>query len=268
MQIPKSNQESLEKTYGKDFFLEHSKNIDCYDLLAKYLKTRVTSITDYGCGHGLLVDCLIKNGVDAYGLEGSVSAKEMWSVENINRFKIIDFTKSDKDIFNTEYVITTEVAEHLPPESAESFVQLLVQNQPKNVFFGAATFFQDIGKNQSHVNEQPIGYWVNIFNKYGYDIDIVECYNLKKFFTENIKQFIKCWWYPKNMIVLTKKENININEIKKIDHINLQPRTFEACGNNVILYIIFYRDFLEYSNLILMKYLEYTKENDSTSFSL
>ena len=61
------------------------------------------------------------------------------------------------------------------------------------------------------------------------------------------------------MLVFTKKENIQLEQLKALDYINLQPKLYTTCGNNIIFNIMFYRDYLEYSHLILMKYLEQTQ---------
>jgi hypothetical protein len=257
MIVPNEIKDDLKETYTQKFFNIHKQYLPSYKKLAEYLKNKVTSITDYGCGHGLLVECLINENVDAYGLEGSDSAKEIWNKENFNKYQIYDFTKDDNIyiIPKTEYVISTEVAEHLDKKYAEKFIKNLLVNDPKLVFFGAATVFQDRGQNPSHINEQPFMYWVNLFNNYGYDIDLKETYELKRFFGENIKLFINCWWYPKNMFVFKKKLEIildflNITDITYIPKLNPEDNIFN---------ILITRDRHEYTSIILYKYIEYIK---------
>ena len=75
--IPTKISSNLSETYDEKFFSDHLKNNQSYEKLSEYLKTKTNSITEFGCGHGLLVENLIKIGVDAYGLECSESAKSM-----------------------------------------------------------------------------------------------------------------------------------------------------------------------------------------------
>jgi hypothetical protein len=257
MLLPNNISNDLSKTYNHTFFENHKNNLTIYKLFASYLKNKITNITDYGCGHGLLVECLILEGIDAYGLEGSESAKSVWNENNLDKYQIMDFTKEiDKLLIpNTEYVITTEVAEHIKPEYAENFIKLLLVNNPKGVYFGSATVMQDLNQNPTHVNEQSFIYWINLFNKYDYDIDIKETYELKKLFGDNIKDFMHSWWYPKNLFVLKPKKDLKIDFLD-IDEINYIPDLKSA---NPLMNIVIRRDFLEYSHIILSKYLEYTQ---------
>ena len=257
MQCPSEVYKDLSETYSENFFKEHHRHLECYQKIAEYLKNKVTSITDFGCGHGYLVECLIKNGISAFGVEGSESAQKIWPKDSLS-YSIVDFTKEVifDELPKTEYIISTEVAEHLPVEFAEKFIQILLHNNPKKIYFSAATVFQDQGKNPSHFNERPLIYWVKIFNKYGYDIDIEESLQIKLFFNNNINMFSSCWWYPKNLIVFTKYETINKDNLQNIDFINFIPKY--NCAD-IVTDIIFQRDYNEYSNIILIKYLEYTQ---------
>ncbi len=258
MIVPNEINEDLSKTYNKDFFDKHKQYMPCYIEFAKYLKTKVTSITDYGCGHGQLVDCLLQEDIDAYGLEGSTEAAFMWKEEYLNKYKITDFTKENQEIPETEYVISTEVAEHLHSEYAEQFVKYLVTHNPKGVFFGAATVFQDFNTNPSHVNEQPFVYWINIFNKFGYDVDIKETYELKRFFGSKGELFTPCWWYSKNMFVFKK-----ISEIKGSDFNNIKDILYiqDVRSHRNIFNIMMARDKYEYMSIILDKYIKYINVN-------
>lgn len=255
MFVPNEINEDLTKTYNEDFFKKHEQFLPSYKKFAEYLKDKVTSITDYGCGHGLLVKCLLEENIDAYGLEGSETAQIMWDKKYSDKYKIFDFTKEDNQntIPKTEYVITTEVAEHLDEKYAEKFIANLLINEPKTVYFCAATKFQDLDNNPSHVNEQPFAYWIGLFTKFNYDIDLKETYELKKFFGENIKLFISCWWYPKNMFVFKKKSDLIIN------FLHIPDITFIPLLNtdNKIFNLVITRDRHEYTTIMLHKYIEY-----------
>lgn len=74
-------------------------------------------ILDVGCGNGELVDFLIKNGFNVYGIDASQSGIKIAKLKNPNRVFLQDLTSDDlppeiSDIpFDT--VISTEVVEHL-----------------------------------------------------------------------------------------------------------------------------------------------------------
>ncbi len=257
MNIP-TQTTTLATTYTKNFFESHANLLISYEMLSKYLKTKVTSITDFGCGCGLLVECLLKQGIEAFGIDGSVGAKDTWNIDHLSQYSILDFTQelSVTDIPRTEYTISTEVAEHLDAKYARNFIKYLTIHKPKNVYFGAATPYQDHGINPTHVNEQPFEYWVKIFNEFGYDIDIKETHDLKVFFGQNINSFVKGWWYVKNMFVFKK-----IAEINASDFIDLGQALYYPIinMNSPTSQLIFERDRYEYVSLIMLKYLIYGK---------
>lgn len=182
MQVPKSKDE-----YSEDFFRQHEENAPIYPAIASILGNFVVrdgllgqketpfSTLDVGCGHGLLVEAWRDYGIKSYGVEGSVSAKSMWPEQYQNEFyQVLDLREADSsNLPKTEVVMTFEVAEHLPEESASRFVELLVSHNPAYVFFGAATINQDLGKNPSHLNENTFSYWINHFYSNGYIPDLV-----------------------------------------------------------------------------------------------
>ncbi len=93
-----------------------------------------------------------------------------------------------------DLVVSLEVAEHLSPERADSFVKDITE-LGDTVMFSAAVPGQG-GTN--HINEQYMGYWTDRFARYGYDpFDIVR---------PRIQDNPDVpFWYRQNIIVFAKK---------------------------------------------------------------
>ena len=121
------------------------------------------SLADIGCGTGTwLAAGLASGATDAFGIEGDWVTTEMLDDPRIV-FQPHDleqrFTGPRVDL-----AMSLEVAEHLSPARAETFVADLVALAPA-VLFGAAIPGQG-GVN--HVNEQWQSYWAGLFATHGY----------------------------------------------------------------------------------------------------
>jgi hypothetical protein len=217
--------------YSKEFFEAHRKTAAVYDILVDLFSQsmidsinkddgnipnlRDMSVMDVGCGHGLLVEAWRKAGVtNSYCIEGSPEAEHMWPQEYKEKFYVLQDLEAPetRDVVTaTNFVTSFEVGEHLQPENAGHFVEILTLHHPRLVFFGAATPFQDRGMNPSHVNENTFEYWIKHFAFNGYHVDWTRTAMLKhKLLSMHSKEFIetvmKSWWYPKNLLVFAPKE--------------------------------------------------------------
>ena len=248
-----NDDEKLEDMYSTDFFESHLNLIDSYETLANYIKVNhstLHSVLDIGCGHGLFVESLRQRGFMSYGIEGSISAMNMWPQKYKDSYQVLDLRKNvHSDIPKTDIVICTEVAEHLPKDKAEHLISIIVTNDPEYIYFSAATYYQDMGQNPGHINEQPFVYWLNIFNKCGYCIDVENTHKLKVYMITNIQHFVSSWWYPKNLFILKKGEGFVHNKMEDFDYnIDLS----ELFKNSApIDQIIHYRDFMEFKYCLL-----------------
>ena len=211
-------------TYNREFFQQHLQYKGSFSILADVLISYIrpkdsssdtfsSSIVDVGCGHGLLVESIrdqSDDAIEAYCLEGSRDASFLWpkAAKDVY-YTLVDITSPEATsvIPKTEYVASFETAEHIPSWGAEDFVHLLTLHGPKAVFFGAATENQDQGKNPTHVNENSLKYWVDMFNSVDYKLDAVMTFFFRKQMLEDPRNAVQAdsilntWWYPKNSLI-------------------------------------------------------------------
>ncbi|MBU2052597.1 class I SAM-dependent methyltransferase [Patescibacteria group bacterium] len=123
-------------------------------------------MVDVGCAIGDLVAEWLKRGVDAMGIEGSHAAKPylMAPEESI---LFADLRDPLPQLRKFDLCTCFEVAEHIEPEYADIFVKsitglsdrILISLAPPNQ---AGTH---------HVNCRSIGYWMEIFDAFGFKMD-------------------------------------------------------------------------------------------------
>lgn len=131
-------------------------------LIARYLN--VKSVVDFGCGQGAWLLPWKRLGVvDLLGLDGQYVARNALLISQ-DEFRPCDLSKPINLSRSFDLVQSLEVAEHLPEQSADIFINNLVCHG-KIVLFSAAAIGQG---GENHVNEQPYHYWRDKFLKRGY----------------------------------------------------------------------------------------------------
>lgn len=176
----------------------HSKNLHLLDAPSKIFpmilqKYDPKSILDVGCGLGTWLKVISDCGIDDFlGIDGIEVADDSFLVSK-SRFQkqnLISHWDLDRKF---DLLLCLEVAEHLPSESADSFIQTLT-NHSDIIVFSAAVPHQP---GQGHINCQWINYWQDLFNKYGYAcFDEIRPIIWSKSFPE--------WWYKQNIFIAKK----------------------------------------------------------------
>lgn len=154
-----------------------------------------TSVVDIGCGVGNFLREFKAKGVETItGIDGAWADKEEIS-RNIqfDNFEEWDLTKEWQPEVIYDLAISLEVAEHIEPEFADTFVKTLT-NCSDNIVFSAAVPGQG---GQNHINEQWNDYWIEKFAEKGF----VKIDFLKPYFWNNKDIF---WWYKQNILFFTK----------------------------------------------------------------
>ncbi len=192
-----------EEKYTKDFYNSQrfysrlsAGNIlpIIFDLL------KVESMLDVGCGTGEWLKAAQDLGIkEICGVDGYYVDKDLLAIQ---KEYFIDFDlKNPIDLKRKfDLVISMEVAEHLPENTADSFINSLI-NHSDFILFSAAIPKQD---GTFHINEQWQDYWVKKFEERRYlPIDFLR----DRLWT---KKEID-WWYKQNMILFVNKTALDKN---------------------------------------------------------
>jgi SAM-dependent methyltransferase len=180
-----------------------------FDLLAP------TSIVDVGCGTGTWLAVAAENGVeDVRGLDGPWVRPEDLEIP-AERFVATDLTAPPQLDRTFDLALSLEVAEHLPPPKAESFVDLLTALAPLVVFSAAAPDQGGAG----HTNEQWPAYWSELFARRGYEA--VDCLR-EKFWDDDAVE----WWYRQNLLLFGRPEALDaVPELREHPSRGKPPRS-------------------------------------------
>jgi SAM-dependent methyltransferase len=121
------------------------------------------SVADIGCGTGTWLAAALELGAtSAFGIEGN------WVTPAMLDDQRIDFAPQDLEQRFTgprvDLALSLEVAEHLSPARAESFVADLVALAPAILFSAAIPGQGGVG----HLNEQWHSWWADRFAAHGY----------------------------------------------------------------------------------------------------
>jgi SAM-dependent methyltransferase len=153
------------------------------------------SVIEIGCGVGCWLSVFRESGIeDIVGVDGHWVDRKKLEVPQ-ERFLSFDLEKPFRMDREFDLVVSLEVAEHLPKECAEIFVDSLTRLGP-TVLFSAAIPFQG-GTN--HVNEQWPEYWVRYFQERKYQA--IDCIRKNIWENNNVE-----WWYAQNILMFIRND--------------------------------------------------------------
>jgi SAM-dependent methyltransferase len=159
--------EPLSKVYGRQYFSwQREGAASSADAMLPLVLDLVSpsSILDVGCGTGVWLRTALDHGIqDVLGVDGGTSER----VIPAEKFRQLDFAEPLEFEGRFDLVICMEVAEHLPPERASSFVAELCRAADV-VLFSAAIPGQAEPGSVVHQNEQWQSYWAELFSALGY----------------------------------------------------------------------------------------------------
>ena len=156
------------------------------------------SLLDVGCGVGPWVATAKELGVpEAIGVDGSYVEERLLVIPK-DMFVSADLTQALDMQRRFDLVISLEVAEHIPPSSAETFVDNLTKHSDAIVFSEA---IPGQGGNH-HVNEQWPEYWESKFKARGYlQFDVFR----KQIWNDSEIP----WWYRQNVYLYVKAASLS-----------------------------------------------------------
>lgn len=121
------------------------------------------SVADIGCGTGTFLAAVLADGATTvFGIEGDWVTPAM-----LDDPRIVLATQNLEQSFTgpqVDLAISLEVAEHLTPARAASFIADLVALAPAILFSAAIPGQGGVG----HLNEQWPSYWASLFATHGY----------------------------------------------------------------------------------------------------
>jgi len=189
-------------SYSTDFYADRH---DASLYSARVILEHVTNIlpplesaVDMGCGVGTWLSVLENEGIkEVHGLDGPWVDTSLLRIAP-ERFTITNLEESVQLDRRYDLAISLEVAEHLSPASASTFVASLV-TASDFVLFSAAIPYQG---GSHHVNEQWPEYWAELFDAHGYDA--VDCIR-SSIWTDNAIPT----WYRQNTLLYVQRDRLS-----------------------------------------------------------
>lgn len=158
-----------------------------------------TKVLDAGCALGLLVEELVKRGVDARGIDISEYAIESVHESVRDRCRVASLTEPLADRY--DLITCIEVVEHVPPEETDRAIanlcaatdQLLLSTTP-----------QDYGE-PTHLRVQPPEAWSAALAREGFYRDLERDFSylspwaalytrLEEPVAETVRRYDRAWW--------------------------------------------------------------------------
>jgi SAM-dependent methyltransferase len=160
------------------------------------------AVIDVGCGDGTWLSVFRELGVTCtLGLDGEYVDRRLLQISQ-DQFSAADLSLPFRVGRTFDLAISLEVAEHLPPASADGFVLSLTKLAPV-VLFSSAIPLQG---GAQHLNEQWPDYWASLFRGYGYLP--LDCIRPKIWNNENVD-----WWYIQNSFIYASQDFIESHDV-------------------------------------------------------
>ena len=161
-------------------------------------------VIDVGCGVGIWLSVFKECGVEnIWGVDGDYVDKKMLQIPE-ERFLSLDLKKPFRMDRQFDLVVSLEVAEHLPSECAETFVDSLTRLGPV-ILFSAAIPLQG---GTHHINEQWPDYWAKYFQEKGYVV--IDCIRKKIWQNDNVR-----WFYAQNILMFVRQGYLESHPLLK-----------------------------------------------------
>lgn len=171
------------------------------------------SVLDVGCGRGHWLRAWGERGsTQLIGLDGEWNRQEQM-IDCAIRFIATDLSRPFALAHQVDLAMSLEVAEHLQPEAAATFIDCLTASSDL-VLFSAACPHQG-GPN--HLNERPATYWAALFRARGFQpFDILR----PVFWDDDRIPF----WYRQNAFLYARENSVRSHDLmskglKPMEHI-------------------------------------------------
>jgi len=149
-----------------------------------------STIVDFGCGNADYIKQLISEGFECEAYDGNPNTPEM--TDGIG--KVLDLSKRFDLGKKFDYVISLEVAEHIPKEYEEIYIDNLIRHTDYYLITSWGVKGQG---GDGHVNEQDNDYVLNLYNKKGMVY--------QKEISEALRNIATLDWFKNTIFVFSKK---------------------------------------------------------------
>lgn len=161
---------------------------------------RPASVVDVGCGLGSWLSVFREHGADdVLGIDGDYVDRDSLAIP-FERFVTHDLTQPVELGRTFDLAVSLEVAEHLPPEAAQTLVDSLARLAPAILFSAAIPEQDGVG----HVNTQWPSYWRALFAPRGFRP--VDCIRHRIWENDEVE-----FWYRQNMLLFAQAEVVETN---------------------------------------------------------
>jgi hypothetical protein len=180
-----------------DFFKHSSRRSAevVVPIVASWLNPR--SVIDLGCGLGMWLSVWRETGCEIQGVDGDWVDRGQLAIPR-NRLTTHDLSQSYTPDKQYDLAMSVEAAEHLPAETAPTFIESLTRASPV-VLFSASI------PNQSgadHVNCQWPAYWAELFAARGFAL--IDTLRYLIWEDERVD-----WWYRQNIMLYVARDQIS-----------------------------------------------------------
>jgi SAM-dependent methyltransferase len=190
------------QTYTEDFFkwIEDGSTKSAKEIIPIIFEfIQPKSVIDVGCGTGTWLSVFQEHGVEEiWGVDGDYVDQKNLEIPQ-DRFLSFDLKNPLSLDRQFDLVVSLEVAEHLPSDCAETFVDSLTR-LGSVILFSAAIPFQG---GTEHINEQWLDYWANYFQKKGYVA--IDCIRPRIWENDNVEM-----WYAQNILIFAQKDSLKL----------------------------------------------------------
>jgi SAM-dependent methyltransferase len=191
----------MESPYTPEFFatLQAGSRNSAREIVPLILELiHPQSVVDVGCGDGTWLSVFQEFGIRDYlGIDGDYIESEQLQISSDN-FLSFDLKQPISIEKAFDLVLSLEVAEHLPADCADIFVDSLTK-LGEAIVFSAAIPYQG---GTEHINEQWQNYWVTRFQSRGYQV--IDCLRNKIWNNEQVEP-----WYAQNSLIFVKEDRLD-----------------------------------------------------------
>lgn len=163
----------------------------------KKLLPKNTPVVDLGCGKGTYLKYLNLFNYQCIGVEGTPDIMEIADFDGPILTLDLSIPQQELSKFRGSNVICLEVAEHIPPEQEQIFLDNIFRIKPPALIFSWALKGQG---GTGHYNEQNPAYVIPTIESRGYKLDYK--------FTERLRAEggKDLWWFRKSIYVFKKSK--------------------------------------------------------------